>query len=121
MDDQQSPADSGDSEILTKFRNFLNKYQNQGKIVPTVQVSATGTIAPLEDQRKPFKFEEIPLLTDVVVLQPAVIYPQPARLTPVRQILDAALTEAKIEMNDADRKKLGNALEKRLTGLLKKK
>jgi hypothetical protein len=63
--------------------------------------------------------DAIPLLTDAVFLHPAVIQPQPARLTPIRQILDAALEDAHIDMDVQDRKALAHALETRLSKQIK--
>jgi len=114
MNDDKTAADSDDTEILDKFNNLLGKYQNQGKIagaasVKTVESSKTAS----------HEAGSIPLLTEVVILHPAVIHRQPARLTPMRQILDAALEETQIEMDAQSRKVLARALEIRLTKQIK--
>ncbi len=111
-----SIADSDDAEILDKFHNLLSKYQNQGKI--------TGALVPAGkalkgNQTASHETDPIPLLTEIVSLHPAVIQRQPARLTPIRQILDAALEETQIEMDSQNRKALAHALEIRLAKLSK--
>ena len=119
MNENNASSDLDDSEILEKFRNLLNKYQHQGKLISANEFSHPIT-APSSDNRPDAnKSDEIPLLTDIVILHPTVIHPQPARLTPIRQILDSALAECLIDMNATDRKALANALEIRLARLLK--
>lgn len=110
MSGDKSAADFDDAEILDKFRNLLGKYQSQGKI--------TGA-APAEKTFKGDKTGSIPLLTETVILHPALIKRHPARLTPMRQILDAALQEAQIEMDEQNRKALAHALEIRLAKQIK--
>lgn len=119
MNENNSSTDLDDSEILTKFRNLLSKYQHQGKIISASDSSTSITTPQPGNSRKTDHPDEIPLLTDIVILHPTVIHPQPARLTPIRQILDSALAECLIEMNATDRKALANALEIRLARLLK--
>ena len=119
MNENNSSTDLDDSEILEKFRKLLSKYQHQGKIISTSDFSPAAPPLPPGNPPKTDKSNEIPLLTDVVILHPTVIHPQPARLTPIRQILDSALAECLIEMNATDRKALANALEIRLARLLK--
>ncbi|MBX3616030.1 hypothetical protein [Nitrosomonas sp.] len=119
MSENNSSTDLDDSEILTKFRNLLSKYQHQGKIISTSDYPASITTPQSDIPTKTEYSDEIPLLTDIVILHPTVIHPQPARLTPIRQILDAALSECLIELNTTDRKALANALEIRLARLLK--
>ncbi|NBQ69755.1 MAG: hypothetical protein EBU46_13395 [Nitrosomonadaceae bacterium] len=116
MSDDKSAADFDDTEIMVKFRSLLGKYQNQGKIAGT----APAGKAPEIDKTAPaIGADAIPLLTDAVFLHPAVIQPQPARLTPLRQILDAALEDAHIDMDVQDRKALAHALETRLSKQIK--
>lgn len=111
MSDDKTAADFDNTEIMVKFRSLLGKYQNQGKIAGK---------APEIDKTTPVSgADAIPLLTDAVFLHPAVIQPQPARLTPIRQILDAALEDAHISMDVQDRKALAHALETRLSRQIK--
>ena len=115
MSDDKTATDSDDAEILNKFNNLLGKYQNQGKItgaMPPHNVSTTGKTSSHETG-------SIPVLTEAVTLHPAIIHRQPARLTPVRQILDAALEETQIAMDAQSRKALARALEIRLTKHIK--
>ena len=119
MNDDKT-SDTDDSEILAKFRSLLSKYQNQGNIIASPNMSATSapTLLPVDDTA-PAVANKIPVLTEAVILHPAVIQPQPKRLTPIRQILDAALADAHIEMDVLDRKVLANALEARLANQIK--
>lgn len=114
MNDDKTSIDTDDSEILAKFRSLLNKYQNQGNIIasPNSQITSVSTLP--DDHTAPVLANKIPVLTEAVILHPAVIQPQPKRLTPIRQILDAALADANIEMDALDRKALTKALEIRL-------
>jgi len=114
MNDDKTSIDPDDSEILAKFRSLLNKYQNQGKLIATSSTKVTSTQTSPVDNSAPAPTDKIPVLTETVILHPAVIQPQPKRLTPIRQILDAALDDAHIEMDALDRKALANALEARL-------
>ena len=115
MSDDKTAADTDDAEILGKFHSLLSKYQNQGKIA-----SAASTGKTIEnDKAISHATDSIPLLTESVTLHPAVIQRQPARLTPIRQILDAALAETRIEMDAQSRKALARALEIRLTKSIK--
>lgn len=113
MSDDKTAAEPDDAEVLDKFRNLLGKYQNQGKIAGTAPASKTFE----DDKTASHETGSIPLLTETVILHPAVIQRQPARLTPIRQILDAALEEAQIEMDAQSRKALARALEIRLVKL----
>ena len=116
MSDDKTAADFDDTEIMVNFRSLLGKYQNQGKMAGT----APAGKAPEIDKTAPVTgADAIPLLTDAVFLHPAVIQPQPARLTPIRQILDAALEDAHIDMDAQDRKALAHALETRLSKQIK--
>lgn len=118
MNDDKT-SDTDDSEILEKFRSLLSKYQNQGNIIANPNMSVTSAPTLPVDDTAPAIANKIPVLTEAVILHPAVIQPQPKRLTPIRQILDAALADAHIEMDVLDRKALANALESRLTNQIK--
>ena len=114
MSDDKTAADFDDTEIMVKFCSLLGKYQNQGKIAGTA-----GKASEIDKTAPVIGADAIPLLTDAVFLHPAVIQPQPARLTPIRQILDAALEDAHIDMDVQDRKALAHALETRLSKQIK--
>ncbi|WP_394807946.1 hypothetical protein [Nitrosomonas sp.] len=119
MNDDKTSIDTDDSEILAKFRSLLNKYQNQGNIIASPNSLVTPVSTLPDDHTAPVFANKIPVLTEAVILHPAVIQPQPKRLTPIRQILDAALADALIEMDVLDRKALANALEARLANQIK--
>ncbi len=103
MNEDKPTIDLDEEKILAKFNNLLNKYQDQGKM-----------ISGLHPVAQEIESDKIPTLTEVVILHPAPVQPQPKRLTTIRQILDAALEDAHIEMDVSDRKALARALETRL-------
>lgn len=123
MIDDKSPTEPDDAEILQKFRNLLGKYHNHGKIKSTTATpvdSPSEMDSPVEGELLQEKTaENIPMLTEVVVLNPSVIQPQPKRSTPIQQILDAALQDAHIDMNSSDRKALADALEAHMSDSIK--
>jgi len=119
MNDDKTSIDPDDSEILAKFRSLLNKYQNQGNIIASSNTLITSASTLPVDNKTSTVADKIPVLTATIILNPAVIQPQPKRLTPIRQILDAALEDANIEMDVLDRKSLANALEARLADQIK--
>ncbi len=122
MDEHKSSTDFDDAEILAKFRNLLSKYQNQGKIISASSTIAApiSTVAPQTDGiLQEAESDKIPTLTEIVILHPSVIQPQPRRSTLIRQILDGALEDTSIEMDAIDRKALASALEVRLTDQVK--
>lgn len=115
----KSSTDFDDAEILSKFRNLLSKYQNQGKLIgfaTPISASASMATSQLDGILQGTEVDEIPTLTEIVVLHPSVIQPQPKRSTPIQQILDAALKDSHIEMDALDRKALAHALRIRLIG-----
>lgn len=111
MNNDKTSIDTDDSEILEKFRSLLSKYQNQGNIIASPKLP--------DDHTVPAAVNKIPVLTEAVILHPAIMQPQSKRLTPFRQILDAALADANIEMDILDREALTKALEIRLAGQTK--
>ena len=117
MTENKSSTDFDDSEVLTKFRNLLSKYQNQGKPISASNntaalhaTAASDTDAILQTAES----DKIPVLTEVVILHPSVIQPQPKRLASISQVLAGALEDANIEMNSVDREALAQTLEARL-------
>lgn len=120
MDENKPAIDFDDAAILEKFRSLLNKYQSQGKITSAISSAMLSANAQHGDKPTPMDAgTTIPILSEVVVLHPSVIQPQPARLTPIQLILDAALRDANIEMDTLNKKALANALEARLTNQIK--
>ncbi|SFE84089.1 hypothetical protein [Nitrosomonas sp. Nm166] len=116
MDENKSTTDLDDAQILNKFNNLMNKYKNQGKMtsVPHTVASTLATASQADQITQAIESDKIPTLTEVVILHPSIIQPQPKRLTPIWQILNAALEDAHIEMDISDRKALAHALEVRL-------
>ena len=122
MDEHKSSTDFDDAEILAKFRNLLSKYRNPGKIISATSAIAApiSTVASQTDEiLQEAEADKIPTLTEIVILHPSVIQPQPRRSTLIRQILDGALEDTSIEMDAIDRKALASALEVRLTDQVK--
>lgn len=122
MDENNSSTDHDDAEILAKFRNLLNKYQGQDKLASAADNTAEPSVAMVfhpDSLLREAESDQIPVLTEVVMLYPSVIQPQPKRSTPIRQILDAALDDTHIEMSITDRKALASALETRLVNQVK--
>ena len=110
-------TEENDHKILEKFSKLLSKYQNQGQslgTIPKLDTDLTGSLPENIDAREK-SAHSIPVLTEIVAVQPAVIQPQRKRSSLlVRQILDAALEESNIEMSIDDRSTLARALEIRL-------
>ena len=122
MDEHKSSTDFDDAEILAKFRNLLSKYRNPGKIISATSAIAApiSTVASQTDEiLQEAEADKIPTLTEIVILHPSVIQPQPRRSTLIRQILDGALEDTSIEMDAIDRKALASALEVRLADQVK--
>lgn len=122
MDEHKSSTDFDDAEILAKFRNLLSKYRNPGKIISATSTIAApiSTVASQTDGiLQEAEADKIPTLTEIVILHPSVIQPQPRRSTLIRQILDGALEDTSIEMDAIDRKALASALEVRLIDQVK--
>ena len=122
MDEHKSSTDCDDAEILAKFRNLLSKYRNRGKIISATSAIAApiSTVASQTDEiLQEAEADKIPTLTEIVILHPSVIQPQPRRSTLIRQILDGALEDTSIEMDAIDRKALASALEVRLADQVK--
>jgi len=120
MDEHKSSTDFDDAEILTKFRNLLSKYRNRGKIISATSTMA-APISTVVSQTDGIlqEADTIPTLTEIVIIHPSVIQPQPRRSTLIRQILDGALEDTSIEMDAIDRKALASALEVRLIDQVK--
>ncbi len=118
MNENNDTTDLDDAKILAKFSNLLNKYHSQGGIMHPDAAVAPDT-SPADGILPAAGPDNIPTLTEVVILHPSVIQPQPKRRKPIQQILDAALEDAHIEMDTSDRKALANALEVRLAGQVK--
>lgn len=114
MFENNSSTDLDDAEILEKFSNLLNKYQNQIEGgVNSTQHENSESIGPIDDRSK-LDQSNIPVLSEMVVLHQSVMQLQTKKTSPIRYVLDVALKDVGIEMNNLDRNALADALETRL-------
>ena len=111
--------ESGDDEVLDKLDALLRKHQGKSSaatgaddVAATLPV-LTQIIDAAPEQLSPPVLNEIPTLTEAIPLPPAAPLPQ----TELRQLLDAALLEAEIELDAAAREALIDALEWRLKNI----
>lgn len=119
MDKHKASLES-DDDVLNKLDALLYRYKNQ--IIKTDGVddalsSHQDAVAITEtalSKNAPLFDDAIPLLTDVVLLQPTKVQTHAGHSLSLQQVLDAALGEAEIEMNASDRIMLTKALKKRL-------
>lgn len=114
MFENNPSTDLDDAEILEKFSNLLNKYQNQiERGVSSTQCKNPESIEPVEDQSK-LDQSNIPVLSEMVVLHQSAMQLQTKKASSIRYVLDVALKDVGIEMNNLDRNALADALETRL-------
>ncbi len=114
MFENNSSTDLDDAEILEKFSNLLNKYQNQiERGSNSAQCENPESIGPIGDQLK-LDQSNIPVLSEMVVLHQSVMQLQTKKTSPIRYVLDVALKDVGIEMNNLERNALADALETRL-------
>lgn len=114
MFENNSSTDLDDAEILEKFSNLLNKYQNQIEGgVNSTQHENSESIEAVGDRSK-LDQSNIPVLSEMVVLHQSVMQLQTKKTSPIRYVLDVALKDVGIEMNNLDRNALADALETRL-------
>ena len=114
--------ESGDDEVLDKLDALLRKHQGKSSAA-TGAAGVEGAAATLPvltqiidaapEQSSPPVLNKIPTLTEAIPLPPAAPLPQ----TELRQLLDAALLEAEIELDAAAREALIHALEWRLKNI----
>lgn len=115
MFENNSSTDLDDAEILEKFSNLLNKYQNQiERGGDSTQCENPESIGSIGDQSK-LDQSNIPILSEMVVLHQSVMQLQTKKTSPIRYVLDVALKDVGIEMNNLERNALADALETRLT------
>lgn len=114
MFEDNSSTDLDDAEILEKFSNLLNKYQNQIEGgVNNTQRENPESIGSIEDRSK-LDQSNIPILSEMVVLHQSVMQLQTKKNSSIRYVLGIALKDVGIEMNNLDRNALADALETRL-------
>lgn len=115
MFENNSLSDQDDAKILEKFSNLLNKYQNH--IEEGMNNERRDNLKGSNPERGDSKLnpDNIPTLTESVVLHQSIASSQAIKNSPIRYILDTALQDVGIEMNNLDREALAGALENRLT------
>lgn len=111
--------DVDSDEILNKADSLLHKHQaNASKdsfkstVIDTEGIKGTGPV--LQPVRKSSDID-IPMLTEVVVLNPVSLSNQSDGASSLRRVVDEALEEVKIHINSTDRAALIQALERRLS------
>jgi hypothetical protein len=120
IQDHNTSTDFDDEEILNKVNSLLNKHQNQANATDDLHgvlssdldytQKSDGTL----QQAPQSSSNEIPTLTEVVILHPVTMPTQSECAISLQQILDAALQEVEIDLSTTDRIALLQALEKRL-------
>jgi len=116
MQDNNSIDDVDDAKILAKFNSLLNKYQNHGRMnVGNTLTSGDATAAEVKDDSSASDSDAIPILTDIVSLPSSSVQSQPTNTTTMEHILNAALNDAHINLDTAEKKILANALDARLS------
>jgi len=120
IQDHNTSTDFDNEEILNKVNNLLNKHQNQTTAPDDLRVALSSDLYCTQksdgalQQAPQSSSNEIPTLTEVVILHPVTMPAQSECAISLQQILDAALQEVKIDLNTTDRIALLQALEKRL-------
>ncbi|GKS69835.1 hypothetical protein W03_18390 [Nitrosomonas sp. PY1] len=114
MFENDSSADLDDTEILEKFSNLLNKYQNQLESGTNSMQNENPESNQSSGDRPKLDTSNIPILSEMVVLHQSVMQLQTKRNSPIRYVLDVALKDVGIEMNNLERSALADALETRL-------
>ncbi len=116
MHDNNSIDDVDDAKILAKFNSLLNKYQNQGRMnAANVQTPGTAPMSDVNDCSPASDSDSIPILTEIVSLPSSNIQSQPPHAVTIEHILNAALNDAHINLDTAEKKILANALDARLS------
>ncbi|MCW5608512.1 MAG: hypothetical protein KIT26_10715 [Nitrosomonas sp.] len=96
----KSELELENEKILEKFNFLIEKYHQPDSVVNEVH----GLI----------DIDNIPVLTETVRLRSRNVQPEFGELSPLRLLLDAALHDAHIDLNYADRQALVQALENRI-------
>ena len=121
MNKRKVKTEFDDDEILNKLNALLYRYRNRveetNDLNEVVDSSQSVASIPENDLPKTEQIfdDEIPTLTEIVLLQSEPIQTQTGRSLSLQQILDTALNEVNIEMKTSDRIMLTKALEKQLT------
>lgn len=99
-DTVKTEVDADNDRILEKFNFLVDKYHHYNQSI----ISAEN--AP--------DIDKIPVLTESVTLRAKNLQSQFDELSPLRLLLDAALVDAKIDLQPAERQALVHALENRI-------
>ena len=118
MPENDFVQDVDNDEILNKADSLLHKHQaNASKdLYDSVVADSDGikkTGAALQPGVKS-SGNNIPMLTEVVILNPVSLPSQSEGASSLQRVVDEALDEVKIQLNSADRVALIQALERRL-------
>lgn len=97
---EKSELELENEKILEKFNFLIEKYHQPDSVVNEIH----GLIDA----------DNIPVLTETVRLRSKNVQPEFGELSPLRLLLDAALHDAHIDLNYADRQALVQALENRI-------
>ncbi|MEO7320777.1 MAG: hypothetical protein ABIW02_03960 [Nitrosospira sp.] len=102
----QASSEADYDEILKKLDALLHKHQG----MPSARAEAgDAAVAPAPDN--------IPMLTEIVLLPPTMLSPQADITSLLEQIVDSALRDAGADLATGARAALVQALECRLFGL----
>ncbi|SER31923.1 hypothetical protein SAMN05421690_10195 [Nitrosomonas sp. Nm51] len=99
-DTVKTEVDAENDKVLEKFNFLIDKYHHYDR--------STVTSENVSD------VDKIPVLTECVTLRSKQLQTQFDELSPLRLLLDAALVDASIELDAADRQALVRALENRI-------
>ncbi len=120
MPDYNTSEEFDDTEILNKVDSLLHKHQTQSKALDDLRDAILSDLdhPQISDhvlQQAPQSLSnEIPTLTEMVILHPVTMPDHAECAVTLQQILDAALQEVNIDLKTTDRIALLQALEKRL-------
>ncbi len=121
MNKRKVATEFDDDEILNKLDALLYRYKNRveetGDLTNVADSSQNVLLTPetVLPKTELIFDDEIPMLTEVVLLKSGPIKMQTGRSLSLQQILDVALNEVNIEMKTSDRIMLTKAMEKQLT------
>lgn len=121
MNKRKVATEFDDDEILNKLDALLYRYKNRveetGDLTNVADSSQNVLLTPetVLPKNELIFDDEIPMLTEVVLLKSGPIKMQTGRSLSLQQILDVALNEVNIEMKTSDRIMLIKAMEKQLT------
>jgi hypothetical protein len=96
----KSELELENDRILEKFNFLIEKYHQPDSVVNEMQELIDA--------------DNIPVLTEAVRLRSKELQPEFGELSPLRLLLDAALHDAHVDLNYADRQALVQALENRI-------